>query len=613
MNNTFVQVRYFLLLNAVRPESELVTKQQDGSLPSQSSDMLSDSEQTQLLLYDIFIPLLGTLIIVLNLAVVTSSLLLLRKGQQPYTTYLFLGNVAASDLLMGFAVIYGQYAPKEIRGEDNCAILIGLIVSTTIVSVYSVGLIAVDRYLYIVYGMQYQRYITPSRAKLLIAATWLLGLIIGFLPAFGWRGDTDEGRVCWFIRLAPPALVILTATIGVIPLIIVIVLYSIILHKALRRVSQLKKASRDQQGALSGNLRLFRGGAAAASNSNLDSEQPLAEEHSKPRKWYHCCRKRTNKTFDRQPAGITGKHPTKWKAIKVVMLTTGCLALTWIPYFIASIIYVLCDPETNPDLCRSVQFAIASPLAILGLTNSLLNPFIYAWWHHGFRTSVKKLWRKMCHCCHQRSNNKSFSRNPVVAVGYGNGDSDGSCQQARSSDTTTTTSITVPSLSTTRASTSRNNNNIQAEATSASDLETQTTDTDNGHRRERTGPCNRNILTKLVTGVGDGYEGSNDSLQWGSASPSTTNQCPRWLRRLARLPVREHCINHQPLIATPQNPPKSAGHFIQRDIITAELQVPTTTGNQDLVVTCAYFPSDKEKDGVRFRNICHVNDLQTLP
>lgn len=94
------------------------------SLLTSPESSLSSSEQTQLLLYDIFIPLLGSLIIVLNLAVVISSLLLLRKGQQPYGTYLFLGNVAAADLLTGFAVIYGQYAPREIRGEDNCAILI---------------------------------------------------------------------------------------------------------------------------------------------------------------------------------------------------------------------------------------------------------------------------------------------------------------------------------------------------------------------------------------------------------------------------------------------------------------------------------------------------------
>ncbi|KAL1380743.1 hypothetical protein pipiens_013968, partial [Culex pipiens pipiens] len=231
------------------------------SLLTSPESALSSSEQTQLLLYDIFIPLLGALIIGLNLAVVISSMLLLRKGlfvcvfvrvdgwnrwKQPYTTYLFLGNVAAADLLTGFAVIYGQYAPREIRGEDNCAILI---VSTTLVSVYSVGLIAVDRYLYIMYGLQYQRYITPGRARLLIVGTWLLGLVVGFLPAFGWRGDTEGGRICWFIRLAPPPLVILTTVLGIIPVLVVIVLYSIILHKAIRRVAQLKKATREQQGA----------------------------------------------------------------------------------------------------------------------------------------------------------------------------------------------------------------------------------------------------------------------------------------------------------------------------------------------------------------------------
>ncbi|XP_062535586.1 G-protein coupled receptor 12-like, partial [Armigeres subalbatus] len=183
------QTRYFLYMEL--PSSIVSSSSDNGELPSYETDkmlsawdlstavpmsenMLSDAEQTQLLLYDILIPLLGSLIIVMNAAVVTSSLLLLRKGQQPYTTYLFLGNVAASDLLTGFAVLYGQYAPKEIRGEDNCSILIGLIVSTTLVSVYSIGLIAVDRYLYIVYGLQYQRYITPTRAKLSIAATWFI-------------------------------------------------------------------------------------------------------------------------------------------------------------------------------------------------------------------------------------------------------------------------------------------------------------------------------------------------------------------------------------------------------------------------------------------------------
>lgn len=51
----------------------------------------------------------------------------------------------------------------------------GMIVSATLVSVFSVGLIAVDRFLFIMYGLQYQRYIYPTRARILIFLTWFLG------------------------------------------------------------------------------------------------------------------------------------------------------------------------------------------------------------------------------------------------------------------------------------------------------------------------------------------------------------------------------------------------------------------------------------------------------
>uniref|UniRef100_A0A182Y434 G-protein coupled receptors family 1 profile domain-containing protein n=1 Tax=Anopheles stephensi TaxID=30069 RepID=A0A182Y434_ANOST len=458
------RIRYFYY---IRPPQTPVPKDwwiDPMATTTESVTTLSASEETTLLLYDIFIPLLGSLIIILNLIVVVSGVLLLRKGQQPYTTYMFLGNVAVSDLLTGFAVIFGQYAPRGRRAEENCTLMIGLIVSTSLVSVYSVGLIAIDRYLYIVYGLQYQRYLTRTRARILIAATWLLGATIGFLPAFGWRGDTDGGRTCWFIRLAPPGLVILTAVLGILPVVLVIILYGIILQKALRRVNQLKKASRELRGVQTGNLRLFRGGAAGSVNGGAaratqsvppsgpgepnrsganqsDTDQGLSEDElsrATPGRCLclrsRCCssasgrskqgQKALNGTTDPAISGpvsttmttttaaatmttttttSSSKSPTKWKAIKVVMFTTGSFVVTWVPYFIASLMYVGCDPVTNGELCRSLQFAIASPLAILGFANSLLNPIIYAWWHNGFRASMKRLGSKVrsrvCCCC----------------------------------------------------------------------------------------------------------------------------------------------------------------------------------------------------------------------
>jgi hypothetical protein len=50
-----------------------------------------------------------------------------------------------------------------------------MIVASTLTSVYSVGLIAVDRFLYIIHGIQYQQWVYPMRARLLIVGTWVVG------------------------------------------------------------------------------------------------------------------------------------------------------------------------------------------------------------------------------------------------------------------------------------------------------------------------------------------------------------------------------------------------------------------------------------------------------
>lgn len=160
----------------------------------------SSTSSSTLRLYDIFIPLLGFFIISLNLLVVISSGLLLKKrkissvsfrpficrsesicrnkngwhimvfpleslqtkstikkassssvyvrvfafpsrggflsicllftaifflGQQPRSTYLFLGNVGLSDLVTGIAIVFGQLYPTSLRSDLSCAIHMG--------------------------------------------------------------------------------------------------------------------------------------------------------------------------------------------------------------------------------------------------------------------------------------------------------------------------------------------------------------------------------------------------------------------------------------------------------------------------------------------------------
>ncbi|KAJ8880849.1 hypothetical protein PR048_017321 [Dryococelus australis] len=281
-----------------------------------------------------------------------------EKGNPPYP------------LLCNYSNLY-----PDLPGENSrkaCRLRPGpyserMIVSSTVTSIWSVGLISIDRFLYILYGLHYQRWLTPLRARWLISFTWLLGLLVGFLPALGWRGNTNNGKVCWFIRLAPPGLVVLTAAIGFLPVLATSVLYSIILYHALQKVKQLQHADKNSGCAVASvgtgpAMRLNRGTSAA---TNTDHDQKSS--------------------------------PKKWKAIKVVLFTNGSFVLTWVPYFIACCLYVACEATSqHVDSCKSLRVAIGAPLAIMGFLNSLLNPVIYAWWHNGFRTFVRKTLCKQC-------------------------------------------------------------------------------------------------------------------------------------------------------------------------------------------------------------------------
>lgn len=271
-----------------------------------------------------------------------------------------------TDLVTGLATVLGEAVPKEGREHFQCTFQLGLIVSSTLASVYSIGLIGVDRFLYILYGLHYQKWVYPNRTRTVIALSWILGCIIGYLPLMGWHEDETNGKKCWFILIAPKEQILLTVIIGVMPLLTNLVLYSTILYHAIKKIIEIKKS-----GHLSGTSgRVFHG-----NTTETTVEEP------EPKGFF--------KLFKKKPSSSVNS-PKKWKAIKVVLFTTGSFAFTWGPYFVVSIMYAFqCDKHNETPYCSRIRILLASPLAILGFLNSFLNPIIYAWWHNGFRKFVK--------------------------------------------------------------------------------------------------------------------------------------------------------------------------------------------------------------------------------
>jgi len=78
-------------------------------------------------MYDYIIPPIGFIILLLNLAVVISSGLILKRGAEPRTTYLFLGNVAMADMITSVAVLVGQLYPRELRNDAMCIFQMGML------------------------------------------------------------------------------------------------------------------------------------------------------------------------------------------------------------------------------------------------------------------------------------------------------------------------------------------------------------------------------------------------------------------------------------------------------------------------------------------------------
>lgn len=193
----------------------------------------------------------------------------------------------------------------------------------------SICLIAVERYLYIVRGKQYDSKLTPGRTGLVTLLLWLVGAAFGVVPSLIEAGSMpgDTIQMCEFIG-SPLSVVIPAVTLSVLALMITPVAY-VAVYRHVKR-------------------------AAAKMAHN-------------------------------------GKIPKiKYKSILVVLLSSISFLVCWGPIMVCVVVYkVYCGPYNMK--CHNLEIAVISPLACLAFSNTLLNPVIYAWWHPPYNTALKKV------------------------------------------------------------------------------------------------------------------------------------------------------------------------------------------------------------------------------
>ncbi|KAJ0004828.1 hypothetical protein NQD34_011042 [Periophthalmus magnuspinnatus] len=261
----------------------------------------------------------------------------------------------------------------------------------------------------------------------MILSVWLLSASITLPPLFGWAQNVNDGHVC-LISQDFGYTVYSTAVAFYIPMSVMLIMYYRIYRAA--KLSAAKhtitgfprdgdsatsrgaKTGSDSQHAESGETASVEGTEVGRENEgDVDNEeeesldcvsaalklQREVEEECTNRVSrllksgeHHQRRKRKNQSIFKR----------EQKAAATLGIVVGAFTFCWLPFFIVSTARpFVCGVE-----CSCVPLWLERTLLWLGYANSLINPFIYAFFNRDLRTTYSNLLR-----CRYRNINRKLS------------------------------------------------------------------------------------------------------------------------------------------------------------------------------------------------------------
>ncbi|KFV80228.1 Glucose-dependent insulinotropic receptor, partial [Struthio camelus australis] len=287
--------------------------------------------------FGLILAVLASLIITANALVAVALLRLIQKSS--CNGLYFVLNLAVADSMVGFTVVglvMDEFSPPFYPTQTFCVLRMAFVTSSSAASILSLTLVAFDRHLAIRQPFHYFRLMTGLRVGVRLVGLWLLAAIIGFLPVLApslQQTSTSTIDKCSFFGVFQPRYMLTVFCIGFFPaLFLFIYLYCDMLKIAAMHVQHIREV-----------------------------------EH----------------------AGLAGSCPPSratndMKAMRTVAVLTGCFTLSWLPFFIASIVQTMCL-ECFP------YKVIENYLWLLGLGNSLLNPLLYSYWQKDVRLQLSQL------------------------------------------------------------------------------------------------------------------------------------------------------------------------------------------------------------------------------
>ncbi|KAK6645470.1 hypothetical protein RUM43_001747 [Polyplax serrata] len=264
--------------------------------------------------------------------VLTIAAILMNRGISHNVSNHFILSLACSDLFVGLILPYHMmfYIQPELSQIFGfCIARLGLLSLVCTASVMNIIGIAVDRFIAIVYPLHYHKVMTKRLARGLVVIGWILAVSISVIPVFWnkWEQNVRNKKSKGKCELG---YIVEPLYVKTIYLPCFVLLFTIMCGFYVKIFAETRK---------------------------------------------HAKRMRR----------VKNDPPDTWKSLQVLMLVMGSFTISYMPFIIVVILNTIFQYHTETT---SLLYKITISLAV---SNSAINPLIYAWKNQEFKKAFWKI------------------------------------------------------------------------------------------------------------------------------------------------------------------------------------------------------------------------------